>query len=402
MADAALARSGAPLAPLDTTITIDQLTRDPYPVYKRLRAEAPVLRVQSVGRTLLTKATDTKMVKDDPVLFSSDDPNTPMQRAFGAHTLMRRDGEDHMRLRNAMASSFSAKNIKDVWIPAYEKVVEDYVGRLPRGEVIDLFPMLAGPVSARCLAILLGIPEASDEDMQHWSQTLINGAGNFGWKPEIFEICDRENIRMDACINTAADKLRGTDDPSAVSAMVNADDPIEHEQMIANIKIAIGGGINEPRDAALTAIFGLLTNPDQLAAVRQDDKLWTTVFEEAVRWVAPIQASSRRVTADTEIRGFHIPKGDVVMTIQASSNHDEEIYEDGHLFNIFRPKVPHQAFGNGPHFCMGTHIARRMVGQILLPALFDRFPNMKLTDPDDVIFSGFGFRGPLNLPVILN
>jgi len=81
----------AGLAPLDETITIEQLTRDPYPIYRRLRREAPVLRVKSVGRTFLTKAADTKYVKDNAALFSSDDPNTPMKRAFLAHTLMRKD-----------------------------------------------------------------------------------------------------------------------------------------------------------------------------------------------------------------------------------------------------------------------------------------------------------------------
>ena len=78
------------MAPLDESITIEQLTRDPYPIYRRLRREAPVLRVKSVGRTFLTKATDTKYVKDNATLFSSDDPNTPMKRAFLAQTLMQR------------------------------------------------------------------------------------------------------------------------------------------------------------------------------------------------------------------------------------------------------------------------------------------------------------------------
>ena len=86
--------STAALAPLDETITIADLTRDPYPIYRRLRQEAPVLRVKSVGRTFLTKAADTKYVKDNPALFSSNDPNTPMKRAFLAHTLMRKDHED--------------------------------------------------------------------------------------------------------------------------------------------------------------------------------------------------------------------------------------------------------------------------------------------------------------------
>jgi hypothetical protein len=82
--------STAGLAPLDETITIEELTRDPYPIYHGLRREAPVLEVKAVGRTFLTKAADTKYVKDNAALFSSNDPHTPMSRAFLAHTLMRR------------------------------------------------------------------------------------------------------------------------------------------------------------------------------------------------------------------------------------------------------------------------------------------------------------------------
>ena len=186
-----------------------------------------------------------------------------------------------------------------------------------------------------------------------------------------------------------------------MAVMVNAPHPIEMSQIRSNIKIAIGGGINEPRDALCTILFGLLTNPDQFAAAKQGS-LWGDAFDEGVRWVAPIQASSRLVTDDTEIRGIAIPKGETVMTIQASANHDEEIWDDPGSYNLFREKRPHQAFGNGPHFCQGKHIARRMIADIMLPILFDRFPDMELPDPSVVRFRGFGFRGPVNLPVRLN
>ena len=96
------------LPPLDEQISISDLVSDPYPIYRRLRAEAPVCRVAAVKRTLLTKAADTRMVKDNPALFSSNDPNTPMKRAFNAHTLMRKDGDAHRRERMAMAPAFSA------------------------------------------------------------------------------------------------------------------------------------------------------------------------------------------------------------------------------------------------------------------------------------------------------
>ena len=389
------------VAPLDETITLEALSADPYPIYNRLRAEAPVLRVKSTGRTLLTKAADTRYVKDNPELFSSNDPDTPMKRAFRADTLMRKDGEDHMRERMAMAPAFSPKVITDDWMPQYFRVAEEYVSRLPRGEIVDLFQVLSGAYAARGLAILLGMEEASDAQMIEWSQALIDGAGNFGWHDAAFERADRANEGIEALLTRIHDRHVCAPDNSAFSVMINAEDPIEMSQIYANIKIAIGGGINEPRDALNTILYGLLTNPDQLAEVRRGDD-WDKAFEEGVRWVAPIQVSSRFVMEDTEIRGCRIPKGDTVMTIQASANRDEEIVEKGEMFEVYRDKIPHQAFGNGPHFCLGTHVARRAVGKVMLPMLFDRFPKMSIPDTEQVIWQGFAFRGPVQIPIQLN
>lgn len=387
--------------PVDESIQIPQLLSDPYSIYRRLRAEAPVVRIPSIRRIMLTKAADTKHVKENWELFSSDDPLTPMARAFQAQTLMRKDGEDHARERGAMAPAFGPRVIKGCWQPLYTDIAKDYIDRLPRGETVDMFTDLAAPFAARCLAHFLGIPEASDEEMIRWSQRLIDGAGNFGEDAELFAKSDAANAEMNTLFDQCVQRVKAEPDQSALSAMVNTDDPIPTSQIYSNIKIAIGGGINEPRDAFLTILYGLYTNPDQLAACVKDD-LWDAAFEEGVRWVAPIQASSRLVKQDTEIRGYPIAKGEVVMTVQASACRDEELYDDPEVYNIFRARAPHQAFGNGPHFCQGTHIARRMLAQILLPMLFDRFPNMSLPDRDAVKFWGFGFRGPLSLPMTLN
>ena len=387
-------------APEDTEITLAQLDDNPFPIYKRLRREAPVVQVKNVGRTFITKAVDTRYVKDNPEIFSSNDPNTPMRRAFWAHTLMRKDGQEHLRERMAMAPSFAPRVIRDEWIPEYEKIAKEYVARLPRGEVVDLFSALSGPYAARGLAIVLGIDAATDDQMQRWSQALIDGAGNFGWKDEPFQRADRANEEMHRLFDSLRDRHRAKPNNSALSVMLNADDPIEKTQIYANIKIAIGGGINEPRDALNTVLFGLLSNPEQLGEVKRNAD-WDKAFEEGIRWVAPISASSRLVVEDTEIRGCFIPKGDVVMTIQASANRDEDLFDDGESFFVYRNTNPHQSFGNGPHFCQGTHIARRAVAQVMLPILFDRFPNMSLPKPSAVNWRGFGFRGPLNLPVLL-
>ena len=388
-------------APENTEITLAQLDEDPFPIYKRLRREAPIVQVKNAGRTFITKAVDTRYVKDNPEIFSSNDPNTPMRRAFWAHTLMRKDGQEHLRERMAMAPSFAPKVIRDEWVPEYEKIAKEYVARLPRGEVIDLFSTLSGPYAARGLAIVLGIDAATDDQMQRWSQALIDGAGNFGWKDEPFQRADRANEEMHRLFDSLRDRHRAKPNNSALSVMLNADDPIEKTQIYANMKIAIGGGINEPRDALNTVLFGLLSNPEQLVEVKRNAD-WDKAFEEGIRWVAPISASSRLAVEDTEIRGCFIPKGDVVMTIQASANRDEDLFDDGESFFVYRNTNPHQSFGNGPHFCQGTHIARRAVAQVMLPILFDRFPNMSLPKPSAVNWRGFGFRGPLNLPVLLN
>ena len=389
-----------PQAPVNDTVTIHQLIDDPYPIYRKFRAETPVVHVKAVGRTMLTKAAFTRAVKDNPELFSSDDPGTPQTVAFRIRTMMRKDGEDHMVERNAMTPAFSPKNLKQVWGPAYEKLAEKYLDALPRGEVVDLFKLLAGPISGRKVAVLCGIDQVSDEDMQRWCQTLIDAAGNFGWFKELFDKSDKANDEIDAAIAEQIEKLKGTDDNSALAVMINAENPIPLSQIQANIKLAISGGVNESRDSMLTAIYGLLTNPDQLEEIKRTNG-WGSAFEEAVRWVAPIQVSARRVTEDTEIGGIDIPKDEVVMTVQASSNHDEELFEEPEKFNAFRKPNAHQSFGSGPHHCMGTHLARMTVGKTMLPMLFDRFPNIELVDPEAVVWSGFGFRGPLSMPVRL-
>lgn len=387
--------------PINETVTLADLTRDPYPIYKRMRAETPVVRMAQTNRILVTRAVHTKWIKETPEIFSSDDPTTPMKPAFQAHTLMRKDGAEHRAERMAMQPAFSPKVIRTDWADLYTRLAEDYVARLPRGETVDLFRDLCGPIAARILAHMLGLDEASDDEMQRWSQTLIDGAGNFGYDPKLFELSDAANAEMNALFDRLIPRHRAEPNNSAFSVMLHARTPIPMSQVYANLKIAIGGGINEPRDALATIVYGLLTNPDQFEEVKRQG-LWDDAFEEGVRWVAPIQVSGRRTTQEVQIGDILIGPGETVMTVQASANRDEAIYgEDGELFNVFRDKHPHQAFGSGPHHCAGAHVARRSLGQIMLPLLFDRFPDMTLDDPAKVIWSGFGFRGPLNLPVTL-
>jgi cytochrome P450 len=166
------------------------------------------------------------------------------------------------------------------------------------------------------------------------------------------------------------------------------------------VKVIIGGGLNEPRDSICTAAYGLLSNPEQLPRVLADESSWKNVFEETVRWVAPIGMYPRRVAKRTELSGIILEPDMPIGLSAASACHDEKYFPDGHRFDVFREKKPHLAFGSGPHFCLGTWVARKMVGEIAVPALFRRLKNLRLDPDNPPKMGGWVFRGPLSVPVL--
>jgi cytochrome P450 len=186
---------------------------------------------------------------------------------------------------------------------------------------------------------------------------------------------------------------------SVLSSMIHADEPQTVEQIYANIKVAIGGGVNEPRDSILTMVLGLLENPDQLERVQSDPGLWPAAFEEAVRWISPIGMYPRRIARDTVFSGIQLREGQQIGLCVGAANRDASRFEHPDRFDMFREKKSHLAFGAGSHFCAGTWVARHMVGRLVVPGLFARLPNLRLKDPDAVRIRGWVFRGPTTLPV---
>ena len=160
---------------------------------------------------------------------------------------------------------------------SYEKLADDYLDLIPKDDVIDLFPTLAGPIAAKMLAKMLGIPDASEEELQRWSQALIDGAGNFGYFDEPFARAKQANIEINACMQSNEERLCAIPDPSTLSVMINMNEPIEYSQIIANIKSAIGGKIDEPRFALLTILCTLPINPYELAFIEETQD-WEFVF----------------------------------------------------------------------------------------------------------------------------
>ena len=171
------------------------------------------------------------------------------------------------------------------------------------------------------------------------------------------------------------------------------------ENVRANVKLAISGGQNEPRDAISGTIWALLTHPAQLQLVQGGKAKWIDVFEEYTRWIAPIGMSPRRVARPCSYGGVEFEPEDRVFFMFGSANRDEACFEAPERFDITRDTSKSITFGAGPHYCAGAFASRAMVADVALPGLFSRLKGLRLETPHEVRIGGWAFRGLLNLPV---
>ncbi|NEM08897.1 cytochrome P450 [Geodermatophilus normandii] len=378
-------------------IDLIDLARDPYPIYQQLRDTAPVAWVPAANRYLVTRYDDVMAVERDQRVFSSVEQDSLMIRAIGPLALLRQDGEAHQRLRKAAETPVKPRAVKTEWLPKFRQNTEALISAFVDRGKADLVADFAAPLAATNLGTLLGLPDATAADIQEWSQAIIDACGNYADDPAVWARNDRAVQAVDAAITEILPYLREHPDSSVISAMLQAG--LNPDEIRTNVKIFIGGGVNEPRDVLAVAAYALLSHPDQLTDVLGGTTPWKAVFEEAVRWVSPIGMYPRQVTEDVELGGVALHAGDRLGVVIASANRDERIFDRPDEFDTRREVKPHLAFGGGPHFCLGTWVARASIGEVGLPTLFDRLPGLTLTDADAVRLHGWVFRGPLSVPV---
>ncbi|WP_136609395.1 cytochrome P450 [Sinomonas albida] len=391
--------AGEHAAPVADWVRIEDLYTNPYPIYRRLREEAPVAWVPSVGRYLVTRYADCHWIEQDAETFSANEDGSLMKRAMG-HSMLRKDDPEHQVDRAAYGPVLRPKAIKETWTAIFEKNAEKYLDAFEaQGSGADLHLGFAAPFAAENLREIMGFRNATKDDMQRWSQTMIDGTGNYADDPEVWAKSAASSAEVDAAIDELVPVLRADPDATLLSAVVGAGLPLE--AIRANMKMTIGGGLNEPRDVLGTAAWALLSSPGQLAQVLADPALWATAFEEAVRWVAPIGMYPRQTTREVALGGATLPRGARIGVVLGAANRDPEQFDDPETYNINREKKPHLAFGGGAHFCAGTWVARTSVANVALPRLFERFPQLRLADRP-AREGGWVFRGMLELPVAWN
>ena len=383
-------------------VSIDTLMDNPYPAFETMRNLAPVVWIESANIYLVTSFDEIMQVERHPEIFTSTNPVSLMNKVMG-HSLMRKDGQEHKLERSALEASFRPGTVKRHWEPLFRDICDGLIAELlAKGNTAELLNDFAAPMSSKCLMEIIGLKGVVWQDLAIWSQSLMDAVGNYGNDPTIHKKGKMASDAIDVAIDEVIDDLRMNPDFSAISSMLHAETPLDLEQIRANVKVIVGGGLNEPRDAILTAMFGLLSNPEQRKSVEDDPSLYPRVFEESVRWISPIGMYPRRVSVDAELGGVSLKAGRQLGVCVGAANRDPDKFENPDNFDIFREKAPHLGFGAGPHFCAGTWVAKMMVGAIAVPELMKRLPNLELSQNEKVEIRGWVFRGPVNLPVIWN
>ncbi len=377
--------------------------RNPYPTLADKRRDAPVERTEMAAfhaditsvAYVIHRYDDVVAVMRDNETFSSSNIREMMAPVMGDFVLVGMDEPEHKRLRAMVSVAFRQRSLA-AWEPYAEAVVGSYLDQLEGRNEAELVRELTFPYPIQVIAKILGVPAEDTAKFHEWAWWIINVAADperglaaaAGMRAYLGEVCDQR---------------RADPGDDVISDLVQAEldgEKLGDEEIFSFLCLLLPAGAETTYRATGNFLFGLLSNPDQLEALRDDRELMTQAVEEAIRWESPLLITSRNTTCEAEVAGVTIPDSAQVIAHVGSANHDETRWDRPEVFDIHREQKPHAAFGFGPHMCLGMHLARLEM-RIAIGAVLDRLPNVRLApDADDIHVHGERFRSPTSLPVV--
>ena len=377
---------------------------DPHARLETMRDHCPVSRDESFKRLLLTRHADVRAVLANPALyrdFMKAAPDNPMRMlnerdntevaaaltgAFpGAGTkplsILFMDDPDHGRIRGILHRHFQPRVV--AYRPQVERVVDAALDRVAGRNRFDVIADFAIYVPIHVIADIMGIADADLDQFKRWSDALI-----VQFNPLATEA--QRHARVEALIALLryfADLMRDRranprdDFVSAVLADQAAGAPISDAEFADNLLTLLVAGHLTTTDLIGNGTYLLLTHPDELAKLKSDPELIAGAVEEILRFEPPVGMTARVTTVDGTLHGCPFHAGDTLGTSLPSANRDPAVFAEPHRFDITRKANRHVSFGGGAHTCLGASLAR-IEGQVALAKLFQRFPDLRLAEPD--------------------
>ncbi len=386
-----------------------ETVRDPYPAFAAMRRAAPVHRVNlremlPPGAPLPPGAADivwvavthdaVAQVLRDAETFSSTGYAETMGKVMG-HTILEMDAPEHGRYRALIQKAFTRGALERWEKELIGPLVNGLVDRFAARGRADLVRELTFPFPVAVIAGMIGLPEEDHDAFHRGAVELISVAIDWERARE-----GARKLREIFARTLEARRREPRDDLVSVLAHTELEGTrLTDDEIFAFLNLLAPAGAETTYRSSSNLLFGLLSHPDQLDAVRGSRLLVPRAIEEGLRWECPLVSIMRTATRDVTIGGVEIPAGGKVSLNLGSANRDETRYENPEEFDVFREPRAHMAFAFGPHRCLGMHLAR-METRVVLETLFDRLPNLRL-DPEaeDVHIAGMVFRSPRRLPV---
>ena len=375
--------------PVGAGLSLETLEADPHRALAELRTLEPVSWVPALDGWLVTRRDLCIEVMRDAVTFTVDDPRFSTAQVVGP-SMLSLDGEEHRRHRDPFARAFLGPGARERFADGVDDEARRLVATLRPDGTAEIRRDLAGPLAVAVVASALDLLDVSPGVV-------------LGWYEEIVAAVDRVSIGGEigpgahAAVDALGRHVAGTiDDGEGVLALATA--TLAPSEIVSNAAVMMFGGIETSEGMTTTLFWHLLTHPDQLAALRVDRSLAANAVEESLRLEPAASRVDRYATADMELSGASIRRGDLVIVSLTAADRDPATFPEPDAFDITRPNArSHLAFAQGPHACVGLHLAR-LETQSVLEAVLDGWPGLQI-EPDAQPPTGLIFRKPRSLPV---
>jgi cytochrome P450 len=386
-------------SPLGAAVTLETLSRDPYPTLHALRAHEPVAWIPDVGMWFVTRRDDTLAILADDETFTVVSPHSLLEDTFGP-MMLSRDGAEHQRLRRPFAPFYQPRALRSAVAAQVEATASQLIAAFAHAGEADLVASFADPLALHVVSASLGVQVRDYRQLRAWYADFAAALGNFRRDPAVRERGQRAAAGFGSELKAQIDRLRAAPDDSLLGQLVaDPDHGLSDNEIVSALLVTIFGGLETTAAMFANTIWALLRHPEQLAALRRDPDRIAAALEEGLRWEAPVQTCTRHVTRPVELRGVLLEPGEIVQCQLGAANRDPETFADPDRFDSERPNAAqHLAFAKGAHYCLGAALAR-LEGIIGLRLLFERLPQLAAHPAYDDRPEGHEFRAPPQLRV---